>query len=90
MSLRATIWPRVILKAQEYVECTHCFRCNGRLVLEECYSLESDPIMQFRCLECGWRDDITYLEQLVERERDREERRHGCGYNMNGNASEAS
>ena len=65
-------------KAAEYAKTASCPRCRGFILVESCYetgSLCAEVLYQFRCIECGWRDDTRALDQLATRELERQRRR---------------
>jgi len=55
-----------------------CPRCTGFTILEPLYATEGLRIVattQFRCVMCGWRDDVAQQGKFSERELDRQAQR---------------
>lgn len=66
--------PLTIIKAQRYAQVHGCPRCQSTIFIEQCYH-EAETIHQFRCVACGWRDDVRHINDLVTREVERQEKR---------------
>jgi len=70
--------PYSLRMAEAFAAQTRCPRCHGLITVEPVYDLTSSGtgiFSQFRCTSCGWRDDVAYMGQLDERERNRQQRR---------------
>ena len=67
-----------IRKARAYAKTATCPRCSGFILVEYCYDCVSsytEMAVQFRCVECGWRDDVQQIHALAARELERQQQR---------------
>jgi hypothetical protein len=66
--------PLMLIKAQHHAQRVGCPRCAAGIFMEQLFH-ESMTMHQFRCVICGWRDDVRYMDTLTDREFERQERR---------------
>lgn len=66
-----------MIEAWKNIRKAKCQHCGGSSVfVEPVYSgdkLSAEMLWQFHCFSCGWRDDVRYEAELLERELQRQE-----------------
>ncbi len=74
MGTSTTIRLMKLRQVYRYAEVSSCPRCQGSIFVEETYH-EAQTLHEFRCIICGWRDDVRHMDTLVAREAERQAQR---------------